>query len=253
MTRSWCAAGAMATFALIGPRTSVQTQQGVTASPDLATLFTPGGILQDRNGDGVIDFVNARFVLGERPSAEDVCAAADVAARLGFETMAMNLPLSSTPEPGAAAFIIGRDGARRAGLTPPALAALKPGDGIVMTAMDRGTPAILVAGADAAGTMAAAELVAARLPHVWDPEGPSLTQVAADVRRVLTGAGTVVATVAVPAVSVRADAGEIRAIDVTVNVPTAAAASGAATTLRRLIAPSPTRPSGASPAAPTRP
>jgi hypothetical protein len=253
MTRSWCAAGAMAAIALIGPRTSVQTQQGATASPDLATLFTPGGILQDRNGDGVIDFVNARFVLAERPSAEDVCAAADVAARLGFETMAMNLPLSSTPEPGAAAIIIGRDGARRAGLTPPALAALKPGDGIVMTAMDRGTPAIVVAGADAAGTMAAAELIAARLPRVWDPEGPSLTQVASDVRSVLTGAGTAVTTVAIPAVSVRTDADEIRAIEVTVTVPTAAAASSAAATLRRVNAPSPTRPVGASPAAPTRP
>src|SRR5437773_2920927 len=209
MTRRWCAAGVMTTVALIGPRTSVHTQQVPSPSADLATLFTPGGILQDRNGDGVIDFVNARFVLAERPSAEDVCAAADVAARLGFETMAMNLPFSSIPEAGAAAFIIGRDGAQRAGLTPPALAALEPGVGIVMTAGNRGARGIVVAGADAAGTRAAAELLAGRLPHVWDPEGPSLTQVATDVRDLLTGAGAPVATVAIPAVSVRIDADEI--------------------------------------------
>ena len=92
---------------------NAQTQPPPIPSADLATLFAPGGLLQDRNGDGVIDFVNARVVLGERPSAADVSAAADVAARLGFETMAMNLPLSSTPEAGATAFIVGRDGMQR--------------------------------------------------------------------------------------------------------------------------------------------
>ncbi len=58
---------------------------------DLATLFAPGAILQDRNGDDVVDFVDARIVVGERPAAADIAAAADVAARLGFETTALDL------------------------------------------------------------------------------------------------------------------------------------------------------------------
>src|SRR4029077_2376322 len=59
----------------------------------LADFFTPGAVFQDRNGDGVIDFVDARLVVAEHPSSADLAAAADVAARLGFETSAMNLPL----------------------------------------------------------------------------------------------------------------------------------------------------------------
>jgi hypothetical protein len=232
--RKWCAAGVMTTVVLVVPQTAGHTQQGPTPSPDLSTLFTPGGVLQDRNGDGAIDFVNARLVLGEKPSAEDVCAAADLAARFGFETMAMNLPLSASADAGATAFIIGRDGAQRAGVAPAALAALRPGEGIVTTTTERGTPAVIVAGADPPGTMAAAELLAGRLPHVWDVEGPTLMQVASDVRTLLTGAGTAVTTVAIPAVSVRADADEIRSIEVSVTVPTVAAAASAATTLRRL-------------------
>src|SRR5438270_11459816 len=61
---------------------------------DLSDLFRPGAIFQDRNGDGVIDFVAAHLVLGADPDASDVASAADVAARRGFETAAMNLPLT---------------------------------------------------------------------------------------------------------------------------------------------------------------
>ena len=53
----------------------------------LEDLFSQG-LLEDRNGDGLTDFVNARLVLGESPSPAVVAAASDVAARLGFETVA---------------------------------------------------------------------------------------------------------------------------------------------------------------------
>ena len=59
----------------------------------LSDFFTPGLVFQDRNGDGAVDFVDARIVLPEQPSAAEVAAASDVAARLGYETSAMNLPL----------------------------------------------------------------------------------------------------------------------------------------------------------------
>ena len=238
ITRRWCAIGVVTTIVVIAPQSYVHTQQAPSPSADLATLFATGGVLQDRNGDGVIDFVNARVLLGERPSASDVSAAADLAARFGFETMAMNLPLSATPEAGTTAFLIGREGVQRAGVTPPpALTALGPGDGMIVTATASGASAVIVAGADAAGTMAAAELLAGRLPQVWDPEGPSLSQVAAEVRAVLVGGGTAVGSVAIPAVSVRAGADEIRAIEVSVTVPTAGDAASATATLRRLAQP----------------
>src|SRR5881396_4197782 len=63
----------------------------------LSEFFKPGVVFQDRNGDGAVDFVNARIVLPENPTAGELSAAADVAARLGFETSAMDLPLDARP------------------------------------------------------------------------------------------------------------------------------------------------------------
>ncbi len=53
------------------------------AQRPLNELFDEGFILEDRNGDGVVDFVNAELVLGEQPIAATVASAADVAFRLG--------------------------------------------------------------------------------------------------------------------------------------------------------------------------
>src|SRR5712671_5618731 len=64
----------------------------VSATP-LSELFKPGVVLQDRNGDGAIDFVDARIVLPEQPTSAELATASDIAARLGFETSAMNLPV----------------------------------------------------------------------------------------------------------------------------------------------------------------
>ena len=228
VTRKWCAIGVLAGVVLIAPTTAVRTQEASSPSADLATLLAPGAVLQDRNGDGVIDFVNARLLLGDRPGAADVSAAADLAARFGFETMAMNLPLSAAPA-GAPTFIVGRAGLQRAGGAAPAgMAALGPGDGIVAVTGARSDLSVIVAGTDNAGTMAAAELLAGRLPHVWDPKGPTLGEVAKDVRGVLTAAGIAVSSASVTAVSVRAGGDEIRTIDVSVAVPAASVASATA-------------------------
>src|SRR5262245_61828958 len=69
------------------------TQPAAPARPDISAFFKPGVVFQDRNGDGVVDFVDARVALAESPTAGELAAAADVAARLGFETSAMDLPV----------------------------------------------------------------------------------------------------------------------------------------------------------------
>ena len=66
-TRRWSAIGVVATAMLVTRGAGVHTQQPPEAH-DLATIFAAGDLLQDRNGDGVIDFVNARIVLGEMPT-----------------------------------------------------------------------------------------------------------------------------------------------------------------------------------------
>src|ERR1051325_10713742 len=47
-------------------------------------FFKPGTVFQDRNGDGVVDFGDARIVLPPQPAAGELAAAADIAARLGY-------------------------------------------------------------------------------------------------------------------------------------------------------------------------
>jgi len=70
-----------------------RTAPADTAAASLSEFFAPDIVFQDRNSDGAIDFVDARLVLGERPSSAELAAAADVAARLGFETSALDLPM----------------------------------------------------------------------------------------------------------------------------------------------------------------
>ena len=52
-----------------------------TAVLPLANLFDPGVILKDRNGDEVIDFVDARIGIGEQATAADI---ADLERDVGY-------------------------------------------------------------------------------------------------------------------------------------------------------------------------
>jgi hypothetical protein len=132
--------------------------------PGLEDLFSLGFLVEDRNGDGFADFVPARIDLGDSPSPSAVAAASDVAARLGFETMAMDLPLSQN----AAGPVI--ELRLSAG-------SLLPGEGRI--ALESGR--VILSGADDEGLRAAATAFAGRLPHLWDPEGPTFDTVASDL------------------------------------------------------------------------
>ena len=132
---------------------------------DLTDLFAKGVFLEDTNGDGVIDKVNAHVALGTDPTASDVSAGADIAARLGYETSAMDIPLSNGER--SIPIAVGPGGVKAAGLSivlPP----LAPGEGLVESVATGGSRAVVVTGGDDAGTRAAAEWMAGRFPHVWD-------------------------------------------------------------------------------------
>ena len=68
--------------------------QGETAELAFDSLFNLGAVLEDRNGDGIADFVNARIVVPEDRTASpsDISGAAEIAARLGYETTATDIP-----------------------------------------------------------------------------------------------------------------------------------------------------------------
>ena len=176
----------------------------------LADLFKPGGALQDRNGDGAIDFVDARIVLAAEPTAAELAAAADVAARLGYETSAMNLPLPRAGGAGDASLsiFVGAKALAQDAVSAEALGVgtLKAGDGAVASFTVGGHPAAAVLGGDDAGLEAAAVTLGGHLPFVGDQKSPTTEKIADEVRQFLTGKGVAVTSAAAPVVLVRADA-----------------------------------------------
>src|SRR5579871_2691939 len=168
---------------------------------DLGDLYTAQGLLADQNEDGWIDTVRARLVLRQDASLAEQLAAINIAARLGFETMSLALPIAVVehevmPWPphshpifiasgGHAAHDLDPDDVR----TPP----LGPGEGVLQllpatASMPQG---LMVVGGDAAGVTAAASLLSSRIPYVWHTGAglPTLHDVAGSLRDWLAAAG----------------------------------------------------------------
>jgi hypothetical protein len=190
--------------ALLSPLTGDARADAPPASVSLADLFKPGAALQDRNGDGVIDFVDARLVLPEHPASSELAAAADVAARLGFETTAMNLPLTASHD-AAVSIFVGAKSLAGSGVSLESIggAGLKAGDGLVTAFTAAGKPAFAVLGFDEGGLGAAAVMLAGHLPYVWDQKGPTTEKIADDVKEFLAGKNVAASSAAATAIYVK--------------------------------------------------
>ncbi|MYA34804.1 MAG: hypothetical protein F4164_12665 [Gemmatimonadales bacterium] len=191
-----------AVFAALPAARGLAAQQ----TPDLATLFELGTLVLDTNGDSVPDLVNAALVLGEDPSPGVLAAAAEVAARLGFETMAMDLPLSRNPEGGQVGIVVGRSGLEGAGLRAPGIdpASLDSGEGAVAVREEAGRTWVLVVGGDEEGLHAAARLFAGVLPHTRTLSTAKLDRVRDDLAETLAAGGVAEAAVRLTQARVRA-------------------------------------------------
>lgn len=142
------------------------------AGLSLSSLYAPGAALEDTNGDGVADRVRARIVLGEAPSAAEVAAAGEIAARLGLETLAMDLPLGD--ETGLA-IAVGNGALPSVGA--PGGPSLSAGRGAVAVLEGAAGPVVAVLGGDDAGLAAAAAWLAGRAPRVFRAEGATLGEI----------------------------------------------------------------------------
>ena len=183
----------LALIALAPPRTAAQPP---AAPPplDLAALFDPGNLLLDENGDGVPDRLGAALILAPQATDAERVAAAEIAARLGFETMALDLPLRRAPRPGDISILIGERAVAAAGLSRDDFIPTATSRGGVPASGAAGSPApaatvathttasgdrfLAVLGEDDADLLRAARLVAGSLPHVGTLSGPSLTDIA---------------------------------------------------------------------------
>lgn len=169
---------------------STSTASAVSANP-LEHAFEKGWVLEDTNGDNIADFVHGRVVVPAEPSAAENAAAANLAARLGYETTGLTMPVvqiateaaghASGPE------IFVSSGAMSAVASPdlaPLVSLLGPGEGGVFLNGDD----LDVIGADAPGLMAAATDFAARSPYQWATPGEKIEVIAADVNKALAAA-----------------------------------------------------------------
>jgi hypothetical protein len=59
----------------------------------LTALVAPNSLTRDTNADGLADSVAARVIVPSTPTIADLEAATNLAARLGYETTALTLPL----------------------------------------------------------------------------------------------------------------------------------------------------------------
>ncbi|MBI2221940.1 MAG: hypothetical protein HYU53_12125 [Acidobacteria bacterium] len=183
---------------LLASLASPQTQPPDPAAVDLGQVFAKGPFLQDQNDDGVIDAIRARIVVPSAGTPEDIAAGANIAARLGFEAAAFTPGLgafdSDTRADQQPLILIGRTNSLIQRLISEKkldLGNIKPGQGTVafVPAAFGGNDALVVAGADDAGTAAAAAAASARLPYLWQLRSDSLKSVQEDLRRVLAGRG----------------------------------------------------------------
>ncbi len=165
---------------------------------DLRNVLAPGYILQDRNHDDVIDFVNAKIVLPASATEAVLAAAANVAARLGYETSAADLDLTTTDTARAAAYdvpviLIGADNAliaRAGNALARALDGLAPGQGAVVRIAPNAffkQGGVLLAGEDGSGLLAAAGYFSGRYPNVWNTHGITYADLTARVDSFLAG------------------------------------------------------------------
>ena len=60
----------------------------------LSTIWSlSSGVVRDGNGDGLADMVAARIVMPAAATVREIQGASNIAARLGFETTALTMPL----------------------------------------------------------------------------------------------------------------------------------------------------------------
>jgi hypothetical protein len=158
-------------------------QQGKPETP-IENVFQLGLMAQDTNGDQIADAICGHVIVPKSPSAAENTAAANFAARLGYETSALTLPIvvAATDQTGKScpaekvSLWIGREtlAAGVATVADQEIAQFQIGEGGIFNV----TGGLLIAGADPGGLLAAADAYSARAPYQWSVQGEKLQGIA---------------------------------------------------------------------------
>jgi hypothetical protein len=159
-----------------------QTTPPATPGSTLEDPFRLGLIAVDTNGDKIADALCGHILVPRSPGVAENTSAANLAARLGYETSALTLPVVVTSAPATAKFCpapatdlwVGREALPGATAIDPLLAELQIGEGGVFVV----SGGLLFAGADAGGLIAAADYFAAHAPFQGSVTGERLAAIA---------------------------------------------------------------------------
>ena len=157
----------------------------------LEHAFEKGWMLVDTNGDDVADFLRGHVIVPAQSTAAENAAAANLAARLGYETTGLTMPVVETANEARAGatgpkIFVGAtsmSSSVSADLAP-LVSLLGPGEGgVFLTGED-----LAVIGADAPGLLAAANDFATRAPYQWATPGDKIEAIAVDINKALAAA-----------------------------------------------------------------
>src|SRR5258705_5462034 len=162
-----------------------RVQADARGSRSLTAIVGPLSLTRDTTGTGRAAPGARRGVVPAAPTLGEVEAATNLAARLGYETPALTLPLVvrdddvAQPASIGVPILVGRTNRFVQQLVSAKtldLGALKPGQGLiaVVAAPLGGGVGLIVVGGDDEGTVNAGVELAARLPRVWGMSGIAL-------------------------------------------------------------------------------
>jgi Zinc carboxypeptidase len=168
---------------LLSGTASLYGQQAKTESP-IENAFQMALIVQDTNGDQIADIICGHIIVPKAPSAAENTSAANLAARLGYETSALTLPIVVPASNQAtkscatekANVWVGREAlpVAAASTVDKEIAKLQIGEGGVFNVPG----GLLIAGGDAVGLLSAADAYSARAPYQWSTQGEKLQGIA---------------------------------------------------------------------------
>ena len=140
MTSRWLLLALAVALGCVTLETRGRVQADVRSPHSITAIVGAQGLTRDTNGDGLADVVSARVIVPASPTLGEVDAATNLAARLGYETTALTLPLvvrdSDVPQPASIGvpILVGRTNRfvqRLVEAKTLDLAALKPGQGLI--------------------------------------------------------------------------------------------------------------------------
>ncbi len=180
-----------AVICLGGGRQPAPKDFRVAHAENISDPFAIGWMLVDTNGDGIADAVVGKIVVPDHPSAAENAAAANFAARVGYGSTGLTLPIvitaSEDHEIDLPHIWISKADANAMGAQIYSLATtLQKGQGGVFVAgVD-----LTVVGADDAGLDAAADAYSARAPYQWKIPGDKFSAIPDAVNAAGHGSGS---------------------------------------------------------------